>query len=70
MDAAVVLLSTVASTGSGVEHGHVCGGRGDHRDKDNETSSNLHDEWMIFVEKEGREKGGGVDWFEVEGVEE
>jgi hypothetical protein len=29
----------------------VCGGRGDHRDKDNETSSNLHDEWMIFVKK-------------------
>jgi hypothetical protein len=24
VDAAVVLLSTVASTGGGVEHGHVC----------------------------------------------
>lgn len=50
VDAAVVLLSTVASTGGGVEQGHVCGGRSDHRNEDNETSSNLHDDF--FKEEE------------------
>jgi hypothetical protein len=70
VDAAIVLLSTVASTGGGIEHGHVCGGRSNHRDKDNETSSNLHDEWMIFVGKGRGRKGGGVSWFGREGVKE
>lgn len=46
VDAAVVLLSTVASTGGGVEQGHVSGGRSDHRNKDNETSSNLHGDFF------------------------
>lgn len=64
VDAAVVLLSTVASTGGGIEQGHVCGGRSDHRDKDDETSCNLHDEKMIFVKR--GEEVKGESWFGVE----